>query len=296
MAAPQWNESQYKAYQGVMDAFHNYENLGGFFVGNEVLTSPDTDVAAPFVKAAARDMKAYRDADVATLRPMLQNYLACGEDTSDAVDFYGLNAYEWYAAKHPTHLHERIRLQHPNLLLRDRLHSRAAPNLRRPSGDLRRQDDSATAASGADAQYGRSGTPKPINPDFENLSQHWATLSPTGVRADDYKPSLTPPPCPDFTSGAWAAQPEESGDATAVDAESGSTASDGAEASPTSGASLRAESSLFPGLLLGFAGFVWVSAALMAGLLIVMRDAKDGGCGMNTVANERDEFEELIAR
>jgi hypothetical protein len=136
MSAPQWNETQYKAYQEVMDAFHNYDNLGGFFVGNEVLTSPDTDVAAPFVKAAARDMKAYRDgkwqipksmhqqswqfsekdyrkipvgytaADVATLRPMLQNYLACGEDTSEAVDFYGLNAYEWYVASiHITHSH-----------------------------------------------------------------------------------------------------------------------------------------------------------------------------------------------
>lgn len=63
MSAPQWNETQYEAYQEVMDAFHNYDNLGGFFVGNEVLTSPDTDVAAPFVKAAARDMKAYRDGE-----------------------------------------------------------------------------------------------------------------------------------------------------------------------------------------------------------------------------------------
>ena len=63
ISAPQWNETQYKAYQEVMDAFHNYDNVGGFFVGNEVLTSPDTDVAAPFVKAAARDMKAYRDGE-----------------------------------------------------------------------------------------------------------------------------------------------------------------------------------------------------------------------------------------
>ena len=61
MLAPLWNVSQYKAYQTVMDVFHKYGNLGGFFVGNEVLTSPDTDVAAPFVKAAAADMKAYRD-------------------------------------------------------------------------------------------------------------------------------------------------------------------------------------------------------------------------------------------
>lgn len=61
MEKPQWNETQYEAYQRVMDVFHNYENLAGFFVGNEVLTAPNTDVAAPYVKAAARDMKAYRD-------------------------------------------------------------------------------------------------------------------------------------------------------------------------------------------------------------------------------------------
>lgn len=61
MQQPQWNMTQYKAYQTVLDAFHKYDNLGGVFVGNEVLTSPDTDIAAPFVKAAASDMKAYRD-------------------------------------------------------------------------------------------------------------------------------------------------------------------------------------------------------------------------------------------
>jgi len=26
---------------------------------------------------------------------MLQNYLACGENSANAIDFYGLNAYEW---------------------------------------------------------------------------------------------------------------------------------------------------------------------------------------------------------
>jgi hypothetical protein len=60
MNQPQWNMTQYRQYQEVMDAFHKYDNLAGFFVGNEVLTSPDTDVAAPYVKAAAADMKAYR--------------------------------------------------------------------------------------------------------------------------------------------------------------------------------------------------------------------------------------------
>ena len=77
MTQPQWNETQFEAFQTVMDVFHKYDNLGGFFVGNEVLTSPETDVAAPYVKAAAADMKAYRDGQyhliLANARPGLSD-------------------------------------------------------------------------------------------------------------------------------------------------------------------------------------------------------------------------------
>lgn len=67
--SPSWNQSQFDAYSKVMDAFHNYDNVAGFFVGNEVLTTGADSIAAPFVKAAARDMKAYRDSKSAsTLR------------------------------------------------------------------------------------------------------------------------------------------------------------------------------------------------------------------------------------
>lgn len=91
-----------------MDVFHNYDNVAGFFVGNEVLTTGANSIAAPYVKAAARDMKAYRDskgyrkipvgysaADIASLRPNLQDYMACGDNSSNALDFFSLNAYEW---------------------------------------------------------------------------------------------------------------------------------------------------------------------------------------------------------
>lgn len=59
--APRWDESQVDAFSKVMDAFHQYENLAGFFVGNEVVTKENGTVAAPYVKAAARDMKKHRD-------------------------------------------------------------------------------------------------------------------------------------------------------------------------------------------------------------------------------------------
>jgi hypothetical protein len=59
------------------------------------------------------------------------------------------------------------------------------------------------SGSGGDGTYGVNGTPIARNPDFENLSRHWATLTPSGIRADDYKPTLSPPTCPDFTTSAW---------------------------------------------------------------------------------------------
>lgn len=36
--SPHWNESQVERFSAVMDAFHTYDNLAGFFVGNEVIT------------------------------------------------------------------------------------------------------------------------------------------------------------------------------------------------------------------------------------------------------------------
>ena len=35
----QWNVTQRDAFGAVMDAFHGFDNLAGFFVGNEVLTT-----------------------------------------------------------------------------------------------------------------------------------------------------------------------------------------------------------------------------------------------------------------
>lgn len=51
---------------------------------------------------AYRNSKGYRNipvgysaADIAELRPMLQDFLTCGGNTSDSVDFFALNSYEW---------------------------------------------------------------------------------------------------------------------------------------------------------------------------------------------------------
>lgn len=71
------------------------------------MTDADS-AAAPYLLSAAVDLKAYRDAkgyrqipigysatDTAVLRPMLQDYLVCRPNTTERLDFYALNSYEW---------------------------------------------------------------------------------------------------------------------------------------------------------------------------------------------------------
>lgn len=86
-----------------MDAFASFDNILGFVIGNEVINEMSVSNSAPYVKAAAIDLKTYRDskgyreipvgytsADVRALVPLLQDYLACG---SNSIDFFGQNIY-----------------------------------------------------------------------------------------------------------------------------------------------------------------------------------------------------------
>lgn len=106
-------------YIGTIEAFSKYDNVLAYNVGNEVANSNVTTVVAPFVKAAARDVKGtllrplritnhpnlaaylksknlpqlvgYAAVDAPdTWRLPLANYLSCGSE-ADAIDIYGLN-------------------------------------------------------------------------------------------------------------------------------------------------------------------------------------------------------------
>ncbi|KAH9982154.1 Glucanosyltransferase-domain-containing protein [Lactifluus volemus] len=99
-------------YIKTIDAFSKYNNLLAVNIGNEVITTPQTTSTAPFVKAAARDIKAYLvskklntlvgyaaiDGDDTWIVPLAE-FLSCDpsgtNSGSTAIDLYGLNNYEW---------------------------------------------------------------------------------------------------------------------------------------------------------------------------------------------------------
>ncbi|KAI1265418.1 Glucanosyltransferase-domain-containing protein [Xylariaceae sp. FL1019] len=108
--SPEWNLPLYNRYTSVVDTLQKYNNVIGFFAGNEVVELANQTAAAAFVKAAVRDTKqyignkGYRDtlgvgyatADVPA-RDQLAEYFACEPEsgTNSTIDFWGYNVYSW---------------------------------------------------------------------------------------------------------------------------------------------------------------------------------------------------------
>ena len=55
---PTWSTNLLDEYIATIDAFSKYDNVLAYNVGNEVVLQDNTQVS-PYVKAAARDVKAY---------------------------------------------------------------------------------------------------------------------------------------------------------------------------------------------------------------------------------------------
>ena len=234
-----------------MDAFIEYDNVLGFFVGNEIIAKADQSQAAPFIKSAVRDMKAHRNkkgyrkvpigysaADIAELRPMLQDYLTCGGRESDNVDFFGLNSYEWcdpvtYDTSGYANLQKDAKdfpvpiffsetgCNQPGPRLFDDQDAIFGPKMVNDwSGSLiyewieeanhyglisygPKVDPTATGKN-IEGGFTRAGTPTPVSPDFFNLKTKWATIHPTGVASSDYKTDhVSTRDCPKSTKDGW---------------------------------------------------------------------------------------------
>ncbi|KAJ5674331.1 CAZyme family GH72 [Penicillium maclennaniae] len=95
---------------GVIEAFKNFENVLGFFAGNEVINEDATWLAPAYVRAVVRDMKnyiaknapraipvGYSAADVRNILTDTAHYFECemSNSTNSRIDFFGLNSYSW---------------------------------------------------------------------------------------------------------------------------------------------------------------------------------------------------------
>ncbi|KAK4656063.1 hypothetical protein QC762_307980 [Podospora pseudocomata] len=247
-AKPAWTKRMHDRYAEVMDAFIKYDNVLGFFVGNEIISTEAHSQAAPFIKAAVRDMKAHRNAknyrevpigysaaDIAELRPMLQDYLTCGGNSSENVDFFALNSYEWCdPSTYETSGYENLQKQAKDFPV-PIFFSETGCNVPGPRlfddqlaifGPKMRNDWSGAIVYEwiqEENRYGliqyenptkeedvvngvvRSGTPKPVQPDFDNLKEKWEQVGqPTGVVKDSYDAKhVSVRPCPEATQGGW---------------------------------------------------------------------------------------------
>lgn len=110
-AAPEWTVTELDQYLETVTAFLNYTNVLAFNIGNEIVGQlniiPNATQAAPYIKAAARDIKAFLKSKNSsalvsytstdgpdTWRIPLLEYLSCDSDAT-SIDLFGLNNYEW---------------------------------------------------------------------------------------------------------------------------------------------------------------------------------------------------------
>ncbi|KAH6655190.1 Glucanosyltransferase-domain-containing protein [Truncatella angustata] len=108
--SPAWNVDLYDRYKNVVNELAQYDNVIGFFAGNEVSNNASNTEASAYVKAAVRDTKnhiaslqaaggrwlgvGYAANDDANIRHNLADYFNCGNQ-SEAIDFFGYNIYSW---------------------------------------------------------------------------------------------------------------------------------------------------------------------------------------------------------
>ncbi|KAI0025994.1 hypothetical protein F4780DRAFT_2368 [Xylariomycetidae sp. FL0641] len=231
---PAWTKNLYESWSGVVDAFAAYDNLLSFSIGNEIITSDvDSTATAPYVKAAIRDIRAYRDArgyrhipisyvaaDSSETRLVAGQYLTCG-DSTDTVEMYGLNIYSWcgnssYYKSGYDKLYEQFQSFNVPVLFSETgciEDERDFSDVETMLGPVFQSVFSGAAVyewTQAENGYGiveypddndYTGFPLTLS-DYNALSSVLKTANPPGTSKSDYTPSNTPPACPTSAS-SW---------------------------------------------------------------------------------------------
>ncbi|RYP18891.1 hypothetical protein DL765_003679 [Monosporascus sp. GIB2] len=238
---PEWTMQMFYNWSATIDAFAGYDNTLAFTVGNEVIVDTDTSVVAPYVKAAVRDLKAFRERrgyraiplaytanDSVFVRKVTAEYFACG-DPSEAIELFGVNVYSWcgqsdYYKSKFDELYEEF--QEMNIPLafsetgcdsEERKFSEVAAIL----GPVFQAVFSGSVVytwAQEDNAYGivkypeslRVGFPTTLR-DYNALSTVFASVNPSGTPRAEYTPSNTAPACPTSANSEWLVAGDVSG-------------------------------------------------------------------------------------
>jgi 1,3-beta-glucanosyltransferase GAS1 len=209
-----------------------YDNVLGFFAGNEVTSNSSNTYASAFVKAAIRDTKAYIQQqgyrnipvgysanDDSTTREPEAEYFACAPAAASA-DFYGINMYEWCGdATYESSGYEARTAEFSNYSI-PIFFSEYGCNVPEPrlfnevqalygsemtpvwSGGIVYEYFQEVNDYGLVSQIGSSVSPLP---DYTALSSQLNKINPSRTMNSTYTPTNTPPPCPSPENAYWVA-------------------------------------------------------------------------------------------
>ncbi|KAF2104840.1 putative 1,3-beta-glucanosyltransferase, partial [Rhizodiscina lignyota] len=230
---PQWNYPLYDQFTSVVDAFQNYTNILGFFVGNEIVNTTGTSNAAAAIKAATRDIKAYikkknyrtipvgySSGDDADVRMLIADYLNCG-DQDDSIDMLGMNLYSWCGDSSLTESGYDQRIDDfqnysiPLFLSEYGCNTPSPRNFTEVSA-IYGNEMTKVFSGGIVYQYYQDeadfglvsieGDSVSTSADFSNLSKQLAKATPSSTAISAYSPSNSPQSCP-ATGTSWSASP-----------------------------------------------------------------------------------------
>lgn len=227
---PTWTVDIFQRYASVIDEFAQYNNVLGFFAGNEVTNNNSNTDASAFVKAAIRDTKAYIAAkgyrsipigyaanDDSITRLAEAEYFACGPSSASA-DFYGINMYEWCGNATFESSGYEARTQEFSNYSVPIFFSEYGCNVPEPRSFSEVQaiygDQMTGVWSGGIVyeyfqetnDYGlvsQSGSSVSLLPDYTALSSQLNNIDPTRVQSATYTPTNSPPSCPSPVTGVW---------------------------------------------------------------------------------------------